>query len=534
MESFNKKIEDLIDELNQNKEKINTNVSDIISIENNNENKLPYFLNVGKLRNSALELPFLIPFLESKGIVFSYDKNDENNIKFHIQTLLLNLVDKIFPFNIEISIYDPVNLGVSYNHLKKLASDNLTVDVLTEENKFQEKLNKYISSSRELIDKVLINHDSFVDYWNAKDDNGKDKYEDKSYSIFLTTDSQFVKNHTIVDLINRITANTKNNNSFFILLEEDSKVNAYSFFGTEYLIRNSSGFYKGLAIDLGFNKDAKEKEDYFTSTIQKIIQKNENKRHQNIEIYDIKDGIKIPIGKIANNNKLIQFDFGNQTDNYHAIIGGQSGKGKSVLLETIIKRACEKYNSSDLKFMLFDCKGSGDFNKLNPSEYILLRENSGDIQTIVEKLKGVEEEFLKRREIMKEHDVRDIKELRNKGIVLYRLVCIIDEFQNLFTASDYKIQNFAEELLVSKLLKQSRSLGIHLIVATQSLGDGVRSSILNNIPLRIALGMTEWQSSSFLASNNTAAKNLERGLAIYNNSNGELSANTLIKIDKVD
>ena len=135
---------------------------------------------------------------------------------------------------------------------------------------------------------------------------------------------------------------------------------------------------------------------------------------------------------------------------------------------------------------------------------------------------------------MKEHDVRDIKELRNKGIVLYRLVCIIDEFQNLFTASDYKIQNFAEELLVSKLLKQSRSLGIHLIVATQSLGDGVRSSILNNIPLRIALGMTEWQSSSFLASNNTAAKNLERGLAIYNNSNGELSANTLIKIDKVD
>ena len=46
--------------------------------------------------------------------------------------------------------------------------------------------------------------------------------------------------------------------------------------------------------------------------------------------------------------------------------------------------------------------------------------------------------------------------------------------------------------------------------------------------------MTEWQSSSFLASNNTGAKNLERGLAVYNNSNGELSANTLIKIGKVD
>ena len=262
--------------------------------------------------------------------------------------------------------------------------------------------------------------------------------------------------------------------------------------------------------------------------IANIIEK-ENIRIEKEEKYDIKEGIKIPIGKISNNNKLFHFELGGKTDNYHAIIGGQSGKGKSVLLETIIKRACEKYNSSDLKFMLFDCKGV-EFNDFNIDEYILLRENSGNIQTIVEKLKAVEDEFQRRTEILREHNVKDIKELRNIGINLYRLICIIDEFQDLFTASDYKIQNFAEELLVSK----SRALGIHLIVATQSLGDGVRSSILNNIPLRIALGMTEWQSSSFLASNNTGAKNLERGLAVYNNSNGELSANTLIKIDKVD
>ena len=528
MESFNKKIDDLILELNKNKEKINTNISDITSIENNNENKLPYYLNVGKLRNSALELPFLIPFLESKGIVFSYDKNDENNIKFHIQTLLFNLINKVFPFNIEIIIYDPINLGVSYNRLKKLGSDNLTVDVLTEENKFQEKLNKYISSSRELIDKILINHESFIHYWNAKDDNGEDKYKDKSYCIFLITDSQFVKNHSIVDLINRISVNTKNNNSYFIFLEEQDKINAYSFFKPDYVIKNTDSFYKGLTIDLEFAKLADLEKQFIDSIEQKNIINNE----KSVEKYDIRDGVKIPIGKTVN-NKLFHFRFGCGTENYHAIIGGQSGKGKSVLLETIIKRGCEKYNSSDIKFMLFDCKGV-EFNNFNNDEYILLRENSGDIQTIVEKLKAVEEEFQRRREILREHNVKNIEELRNKGIDLYRLVCIIDEFQVLFTASDYKVQNFAEDLLVSKLLKQSRALGMHLIVATQSLGDGVKSSIINNIPLRIALGMTEWQSSSFLASNNTGAKNLERGLAVYNNNNGELLANTLIKVDKVD
>lgn len=529
MQDFNEKIEQLIVDINKKKLNVNFDTSDIGNIELQNENKLPYFLNIGKLRNSEIKLPFLIPFLESKGIVFSYDKNDENNIKFHVQTLLFNLVDKIFPFNIEIIIYDPVNLGVSYNRLKKLDADSVTVDVLTEENKLQEKLNKYISSSRELIDKVLINHESFIHYWNAKDDNGEDKYKDKSYTVFLITDSQFIKNHVIVDLIDRITTNTKNNNSYFIFLEEEVKVNAYSFFNSEYFIKNNNTFYKGLTIDLEFNK-LTNLENYY---IKSIEQKNKDKNEKNVVKYDIIDGVKIPIGKTMN-NKLFHFEFGGKTDNYHAIIGGQSGKGKSVLLETIIKRGRENYNSTDLKFMLFDCKGM-EFKKFDTDDYILLRESNRNIQDIVEKLKLIEEEFQKRVKLFEQYDyAQSIEELYERGGNLYRLVCIIDEFQNLFSASDYKIQNFAEELLVSKILKQGRSFGIHLIVATQSLGDGVRSSILNNIPLRIALGMTEWQSSSFLASNNTGAKNLERGLAVYNNSNGELSANTLIKIDKVD
>jgi parallel beta-helix repeat protein len=62
----------------------------------------------------------------------------------------------------------------------------------------------------------------------------------------------------------------------------------------------------------------------------------------------------------------------------------------------------------------------------------------------------------------------------------------------------------------------------------------VRGSILNNIPLRIALGMTEWQSASFLSSKNIAAKNLERGIAVYNGNNGEMDGNEFVKVDKVD
>jgi DNA segregation ATPase FtsK/SpoIIIE-like protein len=130
--------------------------------------------------------------------------------------------------------------------------------------------------------------------------------------------------------------------------------------------------------------------------------------------------------------------------------------------------------------------------------------------------------------------VKSIEQLIDKGIEIYRLVCIIDEFQFLFPSADYKTSQFSEDLLVSKIIRTGRSFGIHLIVATQSLGDSVRRSILDNIPLRIALGMTESQSNSFLSYNNEGAKNLDRGFAIYNDSNGEKDANKLIEIDKVD
>ena len=83
--------------------------------------------------------------------------------------------------------------------------------------------------------------------------------------------------------------------------------------------------------------------------------------------------------------------------------------------------------------------------------------------------------------------------------------------------------------MVEKVIKIGRKFGVHLLVSTQSLGSGVRKSILDNIPLRIALGMTEDQSISFLGFKNDSATNLERGVAIYNNQNGNIRANKTVK-----
>ena len=523
METFENKMHELIEEINPRKINISNASFDFNSIQNQSFQNLPLFLNFGILRNNSIKVPALVPFVETKGIVYLYRKVELDFSKIFIQNLLFELINKITPNKIEIVIYDPTFLGSHFNMINKVNLENVNVELLTEENKLNERLLKYIEYSKELINNKLFSYDSFIDYWNKSEDS------DKSYSVFVINDSNFISNNsTTVNHINRITANTKNNNSFFILTDEESSKDKFSFFNSEFTIQNLTKYYNDLIIDLEYEK-AQEK---LLKNLGEIKIREEQKPIA-IETHDIKDGLKIKIGTSVLKRKNFYFRFGCGTENYHAIIGGQSGKGKSVLLNTIINNTMNSYKESEVKFVLFDCKGV-EFNEYKNNKFVIECQSTADISLVVEKLKIIEEEFEKRRELFKTNNVKSIEALLEKNITLNRIVCIIDEFQFLFSQSDYKIGQFAEDLLVNKIIRTGRSFGIHLIVATQSLGDGVRRSILDNIPLRIALGMNESQSNSFVSYNNNSAKNLERGLAIYNNSNGELDSNELIKVDKVE
>jgi hypothetical protein len=524
MDLFEENLSSLIGQYNPNNINLSRDIYDFSKTETQNVSSLPYFLKVGKLENSAFAFPALVPFIDNKGIVYLYHKSEVDFSKLYIQNLLFELINKITPNQIEIVIYDPTFLGVPFNYISQVSLDNVSIELVTDENHLNTRLNKYIQYSKDLIGKTLIHFNGFIDYW------ANTAHNNKVYTIFILNDSHFVKNTATTDLINRITANTKNNNSFFILSDEEEKKANFNFFECDFIIQNQSYFHNEMKIDLEYDK-IKEK---IINNLSSIKEKRA-KRTIVVENFNITEGLKIPIGVFSANKKAHYFRLGCGTENYHAIIGGQSGKGKSVLLNTIIKRGIEKYSANELKFLLCDCKGV-EFNEYIDSDIksILACESSSSVEKIVEKLKIVEQEFENRRELFKKNNVKSIEQLIDKGIELYRLVCIIDEFQFLFPSADYKTTQYSEDLLVSKIIRTGRSFGIHLIVATQSLGDSVRRSILDNIPLRIALGMTETQSNSFLSYNNDSAKNLDRGFAIYNDSNGEKDANKLIEIDKVD
>jgi hypothetical protein len=242
------------------------------------------------------------------------------------------------------------------------------------------------------------------------------------------------------------------------------------------------------------------------------------------------DGLRIPIGKVGGQTHY--FTIGYESDNFHAIIGGQSGKGKTVLLNNIIARGIEAYSPDELRFVIIDCGGTG-FQEFDNCNSIQLMCRSSNVETCLKAVEFIEQELARRETLFNLNKVSDLKQYINTtGEVLPRLLCLIDEFHVLYTGKD-KYSSYFDTVLVDRVIRIGRKFGIHLVTCTQSLGGGVRRSILDNIPLRIALGMTTDQSNGFLGLKNDAAANLDRGIAIYNAQNGNPSANKIVKVNYI-
>lgn len=240
-------------------------------------------------------------------------------------------------------------------------------------------------------------------------------------------------------------------------------------------------------------------------------------------------GFNLPIGWTPS-GETVSLILGAVSSEHHALLAGKTGTGKSNLLHVIIHSMCEKYSPQEVDLYLLDYKESTEFtvyaNPPLPHARLIATESDCDYGVTV--LQHLVDELENRARLFKAEGINDFAEYRmTKRSQLPRILLVIDEFQVLF-GEGRQVAETAEKLL-AQLLKQGRSFGIHVLLATQTL-KGISAlslgSLISQLGCRIALACGQEDSAMILGSNNLAAAELKSPPeGIINNANGAKSAN---------
>lgn len=199
----------------------------------------------------------------------------------------------------------------------------------------------------------------------------------------------------------------------------------------------------------------------------------------------------------------------------HLLIGGTTGSGKSVGLNTFILSLIAKMKPADLKLVLIDPKRI-EFSVYNNQKYLLapVVTETAEASATLEYLVG---EMETRYALFEENLVKNILEYNNNVGHMPYIVCIIDEFADLMSV-DKKV-----EASVQRLAQKARAAGIHLILATQRPSVDVVTGVLKaNFPTRLSYKVASAADSRTILDSGGAEKLVGRGDALFVSANGDL------------
>lgn len=173
-------------------------------------------------------------------------------------------------------------------------------------------------------------------------------------------------------------------------------------------------------------------------------------------------------------------------DGPHALVGGTTGSGKSELLQTMVASLAASHRPPDLNFLLVDYKGGAAFKDCARLPHTVGSVTDLDPHLAERALISLDAEVRRREALLRDAGVRDVGELStSEGPPLARLVLVVDEFATLIK----ELPAFVDGVV--DLAQRGRSLGIHVILATQRPAGAINDAIRANTNVRIALRVAD-------------------------------------------
>ena len=219
---------------------------------------------------------------------------------------------------------------------------------------------------------------------------------------------------------------------------------------------------------------------------------------------------------------LISLDLHDKAHGPHGLVAGTTGSGKSEALQTYILSVATLFHPYEVSFVIIDFKGGGMVNQFRSLPHLLGAITNIDGKEIDRSLKSIKAELQKRQRLFAEVDVNHIDKYIQKfkageaQTPIPHLVLIVDEFAELKAEQP----DFMKELISTARI--GRSLGVHLILATQKPSGQVDDQIWSNSRFKLCLKVQSQEDSNEVLKSPLAAEIKEPGRAYLQVGNNEI------------
>jgi len=204
------------------------------------------------------------------------------------------------------------------------------------------------------------------------------------------------------------------------------------------------------------------------------------------------DRLRVPIG-IAEDGSRVELDLKESAQGGmgpHGLLIGATGSGKSELLRTLVLALAITHSSEILNLVLVDFKGGATFLGLDtlPHTSAVITNLAGEAALVARMQDALHGEMMRRQELLRRagnySSLLDYEKARAEGAALDplpTLFVVVDEFSELLAAHP----DFSE--LFVMIGRLGRSLGVHLLLASQRVDDGRMHKLESHLSYRIGL-----------------------------------------------
>lgn len=206
----------------------------------------------------------------------------------------------------------------------------------------------------------------------------------------------------------------------------------------------------------------------------------------------------------------------------HGLVAGTTGSGKSETLQTYILSLAINFSPDDIGYFIIDYKGGGMAGLFEGLPHLIGAISNLSGNQVRRAMVSIKSENRRRQRIFSENNVNSINQytkLYKSGeakIPIPHMFIIVDEFAELKREEP----EFMKELI--SVAQVGRSLGVHLILATQKPSGTVDDNIWSNSKFRLCLRVQDRQDSNDMLHKPDAAYITQAGRSYLQVGNDEI------------